>query len=193
VDAKQTTAPQIARSRSRMVIPLLLASAVVLGLGIFFLVRVLGEDVKSGGPLANPPDYRDEATAPADLNAPYSWGLIYLRNQGDDPVHVEALDLGQIPTGLRVLGSYAVPGNAGIGLFSGYAPSRGRPVVGLTIPAKAKYNVVVGLSATARGEHRIPEVRVRYTSGDQTYEATFNQAVVLCAPKADYPECPAPL
>jgi len=29
--------------------------------------------------------------------------------------------------------------------------------------------------------------------GDQKYEATFNQAVVLCAPKADYPECPSPL
>jgi len=191
VDAKQS-APQIARSR--VVIPLLLASAVVLGLGIFFLVRMLGDDVKSGGPLANPPDYRDEARAPVDLNEPISWGLIYLENKGSDPAHVEALDLGQIPSGLRVLGSYAFPGNAGIGLLLGYAPSRGRPVVGLTIPPKATYNVVLGLSATARGRHMIPAVRIRYTSGNQKYEATFNQAVALCAPRADYPDgCPSGL
>jgi hypothetical protein len=173
-----------------MVIPVLLASAVVLGLGIFLFVRVLGDDVKSGRRL-EPPSGHSEATAPADLNEPYSWGLIYLRNQGDDPVHVEALDLGQIPSGLRVLGSYAVPGNAGIGLMPGYAPSRGRPVVGLTIPPKSTYNAVVGLSATAHGEHMIPEVRVRYTSDDQEYEATFSEAVVLCVPRVDYPDgCP---
>ena len=39
----------------------------------------------------------------------------------------------------------------------------------------------------------IPEARVRFTSGGTTYEATFNLAVVLCAPKADYPECPSTL
>jgi hypothetical protein len=39
----------------------------------------------------------------------------------------------------------------------------------------------------------IPDVRVRYESGGQKYEATFQQAVVLCAPKADYKEgCPPP-
>jgi hypothetical protein len=156
----QTSAPQIASSRSRAAISLLLA-AVVLGLGIFFLIWILGDDLNGGGRL-EPPSDRSEATAPVDLNKPFSWGLIYLRNQGDDPVHVEALDLGQIPTGLRVLGSYAVPGNARIGLMPGYAQSRGRPVVGLTIPPKATYNAVVGLSATARGRHMIPEVIVRY-------------------------------
>lgn len=164
----------------------------MLALGIFLLVRMLDDDVKRGGPLANPPGYRNEATAPADLNEPFSWGLIYLENNGDDPVHVEALDLGQIPSGLRVLGSYAVPGNAGIGLLSGFAPNRGRPVAGLTIPPKATYNVVVGLSPTARGRHKIPELHVRYTSGDQKYEATFESAIVLCAPKANYPHgCPS--
>ena len=192
VDATRTGVPQ--RSRSRLVISLLLASAVVLGLGTLFLVRMLGDDVKIGGPLAHPdPDYRDATTAPVALNEPYSWGLIYLDNRGSDPAQVEALDLGQVPSGLRVLGSYAVPGNAGIGLLAGYAPNRGRPVVGLTIPPKATYNVVLGLSAMARGRHMIPAVRIRYTSGNQTYEATFNQAVVLCAPEADYPECPSPL
>lgn len=165
----------------------------MLALGIFFLVRMLGDDVKSGGPLEPAPG-STATTAPVALNEPYSWGLIYLDNEGDDPVHVEALDLGPIPSGLRVLGSYVVPGNAGIGLGSGYVPSRGRPVVGLTIPPKATDNVVVGLSATTRGQHMIPEVRVRYTSGDQKYEATFHESVVLCAPIADYPDgCPSPL
>jgi hypothetical protein len=150
-------------------------------------------ELKTGGPLEPPPG-RTEATVPVDLNEPYSWGLVYLDNSGSDAAQVEALDLGQIPTGLRVLGSYAVPGNAGIGLLSGYAPNSGRPVVGLTIPAKEKYNVVVGLSATAPGRHMISEVRVRYTSGDQEYDATFSDAVVLCAPKVDYPEgCPSSL
>jgi hypothetical protein len=190
VNAKQASAPQIARSRSRVVIPVLLASAVVLGLGIFLLVRALG-DAKSGGRL-EPQSSHTETTVPADLNEPYSWGLIYLRNRGDDPVHVDALDLGQIPSGLRVLGSYAVPGSAGIGLMPGYAPSRGRPVVGLTIPPNTTYNAVVGLSATAHGRHMIPEVIVRYTSGDQEREVTFTDAVVLCAPKVDYPDgCPS--
>jgi hypothetical protein len=184
VDATQTGVPQ--RSRSRLVISLL-ASVVVLALGIFFVVRMLGDNVKSGGPLAHPdPDYRDASTAPVALNEPYSWGLIYLDNRGSDPAQVEALDLGQVPSGLHVLGSYAVPGNAGIGLLAGYASNRGRPVVGLTIPPRETYNVVVGLSATAPGQHAIPLVRVRYSSGNQEYEATFNQAVVLCAPKADY-------
>ncbi len=190
--ARQTSAPQIARSRSRWLILLLLASAVVLALGIFLLVRMPGDDVKSGGRLA-PPEGSAAVATPVDLNAPYSWGLIYLRNEGDNSAHVEALDLGQIPSGLRVLGSYAVPGNAGIGFGEGYHPSDGRPVVGLTIPPKMTYNVVVGLSATARGRHVIPEARVRYASGGTTYEATFNVAVVLCAPKADYPECPSTL
>jgi hypothetical protein len=151
----------------------------------------LADDVKRGGPLEPTPG-RSEATAPVDFNDAYSWGLIYLDNKSDDPAQVEALNLGQIPNGLRVLGSYAVPGNAGIGILPGYTPNRGRPVVGLTIPPRAEYNVVVGLSATARGRHMIPEVRVRYTSGDQKYEARFRQSVVLCAPKVDYTEgCPS--
>jgi hypothetical protein len=193
VRARQTSAPQIARNRNRGLILLLVASAVLVALGIFLLVRMLGDNVKSGGPLAPPEGSAAAVATPVDLNAPYSWGLIYLRNEGDDAAHVEALDLGQIPSGLRVLGSYAVPGNAGIGFGEGYHPSDGRPVVGVTIPPKMTYNVVVGLSATARGRHVIPEARVRYTSGGTTYEATFNLAVVLCAPKADYPECPSTL
>jgi hypothetical protein len=189
VRARQTSAPQITRSRNRGLLPLLLALAVMVA-----GCSVGTSDVKSGGPLAYPdPDYRDASTAPVALNEPYSWGLIYLDNTGSDPAQVEAFDLGQVPSGLHVLGSYAVPGNAGIGLLAGYVPKRGRPVVGLTIPPRETYNVVVGLSATAPGRHVIPQVRVQYASGDQKYEATFNQAVVLCAPKADYPECPSPL
>jgi hypothetical protein len=179
------------RSRRGLLPLLLVLAAMVVGCGC----GVGTSDVKTGGPLAHPdPDYRDASTAPVALNEPYSWGLIYLNNRGSDPAQVEELDLGQVPSGLRVLGSYAVPGNEGIGLLAGYAPNRGRRVVGLTIPPRETYNVVVGLSATAPGRHVIPQVRLRYTSGDQKYEATFNQAVVLCAPKADYKHgCPSSL
>jgi hypothetical protein len=181
--------------RSRGLVLLLLAVLVlVVGLGILFLARALSDGVKSGGPLARPAESRDAVAVPVDLKAPYWWGLIYLRNKGDEPAQVEALDLGQIPAGMRVLGSYATKAGTGpSGFGEGYPPSQGQPVADLVIPSGAVYEVVVGLEATTKGRHVIPDVRVRYESGGQKYEATFQQAVVLCAPKADYKEgCPPP-
>src|SRR4029453_5376228 len=94
--------------RSRGLVLLLLAVLVlVVGLGILFLARALSDGVKSGGPLARPAECRDAVAVPVDLKAPYWWGLIYLRNKGDEPAQVEALDLGQIPAGMPVLVSYA--------------------------------------------------------------------------------------
>src|SRR4029453_12401895 len=100
--------------RSRGLVLLLLAVLVlVVGLGILFLARALSDGVKSGGPRARPAEPPDAGAAPVDLKAPYWWGLIYLRNKGDEPAQVEALDLGQIPAGMRVLGSYATKGGTG--------------------------------------------------------------------------------
>jgi hypothetical protein len=91
--------------RSRELVLLLLAALVlVIGIGILFLARHFGGgDVHKGGPLARPAESRDAVAVPVDLKAPYWWGLIYLRNKGDEPAQVEALDLGQIPAGMRVL------------------------------------------------------------------------------------------
>jgi hypothetical protein len=175
----------------------LLLAAIVLavGIGILFLARQFGgSDIHKGGPLAPAPDYRDAVATPVDLNARYSWGLIFLHNNSDKPAHLEALDLGQVPTGLHILGSYAATElRPAIGFGKGYRPDRGHPVEGLVIPPHGVYEVIVGLSATAQGRHIIPEARVRYESGGQKYEATFKQSVVLCAPKNRYQECPSPL
>jgi len=182
--------------RSRGLVLLLLAALVLaIGIGILFLARQFGaSDVHKGGPLAPAPDYRDAVATPVDLKAPYSWGLIFLHNNSNKPAHLEALDLGQVPTGLDVLGSYAVEGpGPAIGFGKGYRPLRGRPIEGLVIPPHAVYEVVVGLAATTKGRYMIPDVRVRYESGGQKYEATFKQSVVLCAPKNRYQECPSPL
>jgi hypothetical protein len=167
-----------------------------LGLGAFSLVRFFGGGgLHNGGPLAPREGSSVAVTGPVDVHTPYSWGLIHLHNAGGDPAHLEALDLGRIPRGLRVLGSYAVPGNAGIGLIPKFEPSKGQSVVGLTIPPETTYNIVVGLSATTQGRHLIPNVRVRYTSGGRSYEATFQTAIALCAPKAESMkrDCPSPL
>ncbi len=170
----------------------------MLGLGAFFLVRFVGGGgLHNGGPLAPRAGYTDAVAVPVDVKTPYSWGLIYLDNRGnDDTAHVVAFDLGQVPPGLRVLGSYAQdPFGHSIGVLPGYDPSNGPPVEGLDIPAHGIYEVIVGLSATTQGRHLIPDVRVRYTSGGTRYEATFDQAIVLCAPKAEYMKkgCPSPL
>jgi hypothetical protein len=166
-----------------------------IGIGILFLARHFGtSDVHNGGPLAPAPDYRDAVATPVDLNVPYSWGLIFLHNNSSEPAHLDALDLGEVPPGLHVLGSYAVAGpGPAIGFGKGYRPLRGHPIEGLVVPPRAVYEVVVGLAATAEGRHMIPDVRVRYESSGQMYEATFNQSVVLCAPKERYQECPSPL
>ena len=89
----------------------LLLAALAIGLGSFLLVRMSDGGVKSGGPLARPAAARDAVAVPVVLNAPYWWGQIYLDNKGNESVQVESLDLGQIPAGMSVLGSYAI--NAG--------------------------------------------------------------------------------
>jgi hypothetical protein len=178
--------------RSSWRIPLLLALALVVALGLFLLVRALtGDDVQAGGPLTLTPDYHDQVTAPVVIGRPYSWGQIFLHNKGDKPVRVEAFELDQVPSGLRVLGTYAQPSPEGraIGFYYGYKPSLGRPLVGLVIPPKDIVEVVVGLAAQGKGRMKIPGARFRYVSDGKTYEATFNQAVVVCAPKAHYEAC----
>ncbi len=46
---------------------------------------------------------------------------------------------------------------------------------------------MVGLRVDAPGRYRIDGVRVRYHDALQRYVATFDQAIVLCAPAARYP------
>ena len=168
--------------------------ALGLALGAVFLARTRGDGVHSGGPLAPREGYSDAVATPVDLKTPYSWGLVYLRNKGNEGARVVALDLGEVPPGVRILGSYAQnPLGRSIGFMPGFRPTNGEPVVGLDIPPHAIYELVVGLSATRQGRHVIPDVRVRYTSGGETYVATFKQSVVLCAPKNRYTECPSPL
>ena len=151
---------------------------------------MLGDDVKSGGPLAPPEGSAAGFATPVDLNAPYSWGLIYLQNEGNESAHVEALDLEQILKRAARARLVRGSGQRRDWLREGYHPSDGRPVVGVTIPPKMTYNVVVGLSATARGRHVIPEARVRYTSGGTTYEATFSVAVALRCAEGGLPGMP---
>jgi hypothetical protein len=183
--------------RSREIIPLLLVAALMIALGIFFLVRMLANGrIHEGGPLAPPPDHRDAVATPVRVNTPYSWGLLFVTNQSGDPAQLETLDLGQVPLGLRVLGSYVIDPTKGgtIGFLHGYEASKGRPVAQAVIPPKATYEIIVGLSATANGRHVISQAKIRYTSGGRKYEATFHQAVVLCAPIKDYQDgCPSPL
>jgi hypothetical protein len=184
--------------RSRGLVPLLLASLGVIAVGIFFLVRVLGggEDVHEGGPLALPAGARAELAYAVDLKAPYSWGLIFLDyRKNDESVHVEAFDLIQSPSGLTVLGSYAVqPGRTGtIGFIKGYNPKGGSAVEGLDIPPRSMYEVVVGLKAPTKGRYAIQSAHVRYTSGGTTYQTTLRSAISMCAPTAAYPDgCPWP-
>lgn len=173
---------------------LLLLAALAIGLGSFLLVRMFDGGVKSGGPLARPAEARDAVAVPVVLNAPYWWGQIYLDNKGNESVQVESLDLGQIPAGMSVLGSYAINAGTGpSGFGEGYPPSQGQPLEGLVIPPGAVYEVIVGLKATTNGRTVIPDEIVRYESGGQTYETSLRHAVALCAPKAAYPECPSTL
>src|SRR6185503_6119716 len=90
-------------------------------------------------------------------HASYWWGQIYLDNKGNESVQVESLDLGQIPAGMSVLGSYAIKAGTGpSGFGEGYPPSQGQPVEGLVIPPGAVYEVIVGLKATTTGRTVIP-------------------------------------
>jgi hypothetical protein len=176
-------------------IGLLLFAALGIGLGIFLLVRMSdGGGVKSGGPLARPGESRDAVAVPVVLNAPYWWGQIYLDNKGNESVEVESLDLGQIPAGMSVLGSYAIKAGTGpSGFGEGYPPSNGQPVEGLVIPPGAVYEVIVGLKATTNGRTVIPNEIVMYKSGGQKYQTALRHAVALCAPKGSYHECPSPI
>ena len=143
----------------------------------------------TGGPLALPPGTRSHGTFPVELGRPYSWGEVLLRNEGRLAVTLDDVELIRPSPGLVILDVRVVqPMSRLIGFLAGWEQSGFEPEEALIGPGRSnERELVVGLRVDAPGRYRIDGVRVRYHDALERYAATFDQAIVLCAPAARYP------
>jgi hypothetical protein len=181
------------RSRLRILLGLLAAAIVAAGALVWAGSR---SDVVAGGPLAYPEDYHDTLGFTVHLRAPYSWGLVVLRNKGDRPAVVQRITLVDQSGSLKVVGLYAVSEDTpeAVGFAPGFDPGRGRTVEGLVVPPGAGhgFQVVFGLEVDTKGVSGFRSVRVEYEVGKTRYAATLDHSVALCAPVEQYDDCPGP-
>ena len=143
----------------------------------------------AGGPLALPPGTRSHGTFPVELGRPYSWGEVLFRNEGRLAVTLDDVELIRPSPGLVILDVRVVQPMARlIGFLAGWERSGLEPEGALIGPGRTnEHELVVGLRVDAPGRYRIDGVRVRYHDALERYVATFDQAIVLCAPAARYP------
>jgi hypothetical protein len=179
-------------SRRRTAVGLAAAAILIGGIAAWALTRA---EVVQGGPLAHPRGYRDSVEFTVPLRTPYSWGLVILRNNGDDEATVERVTAVDPKGSMRIVGLYAVSERApdAVGFAPGFDPELGRGVEGLVVPpGRGKgYQLVFGVQADRSGISSFRAIRVEYRVGDTRYAATFDQAVVLCAPVERYETCPS--
>jgi hypothetical protein len=142
----------------------------------------------AGGPLASPPGTRSNGAFPVELGRPYSWGEVLLRNEGRLAVTLDAIELIRASPDLVILDVRVVRPTSGlIGFLAGWERSGVEPEGTLVGAGRTnERELVVGLRVDAAGRYRIDGVRVRYHDALQRYVATFDQAIVLCAPAARY-------
>jgi hypothetical protein len=174
--------------------PLLLALGVaaILVVGIAACLR-MGDGRVSGGPLEPPPGFKGSTEFTVHLDRPYSWGLVFLTNKGDEDAVVTRVEPLDLRGAMTIVGVYATSSEGpSIGFEPGWDSSLGRPAEGLVVPPGKSngYQLVFGVQADGQGISSVRAVRVEYRVGDTEYETTFEQAVVLCAPIEQYDTCP---
>jgi hypothetical protein len=142
----------------------------------------------AGGPLAYAPGTKSNGAFPVELGRPYSWGEVLLRNEGRLAVTLDAIELIRASPDLVILDVRVVRPTSGlIGFLAGWERSGVEPEGTLVGAGRTnERELVVGLRVDAAGRYRIDGVRVRYHDALQRYVATFDQAIVLCAPAARY-------
>lgn len=148
--------------------------------------------IRKGGPLALPKEFSDAVGAPIRLGVAYSWGGVYLSNNGSKTATADEITLIGKPREIRVTGMYVVrlpSSKASIGFLEGYSGA-GPAVRNLDILPGASYQVVIGVRVDKPGRYLVSAVHVRYHVGDVQYEDTFQQKLRLCAPLPAYEHCP---
>jgi hypothetical protein len=181
------------RSRHRVLLVLVLLTAILGGIAVWALSR---PDVVEGGPLAYAKGYSDRLAFTVPLDTAYSWGLAILRNSGETDVIVERVTLVDETGTIRVVGIRAVPETAAdaVGFAPGFDSSAGGSVDGLVVPPGRGngFQLVFGLAVDRPGISGFRGLRVEYRVGDTRFATTLRHVVVLCAPVEQYDECPGP-
>ena len=155
---------------------------------------------RSGGPLACRECGRTATGAPVRVGQLVSMGPLRLRNQGEETVTVERVELIDIDPGLDVVGMVVVEPDGRhplVGGDHGYPPREPggitHPVSGYRLPparSRADFvQILVGLRLSARGRAGARKIAVDYRVGRVPYRAIFDHAMWLCADRKADEQC----
>ena len=157
---------------------------------------------RDGGPLACP--HRGEcgrsATGgPVNVGASASLGPLALRNEGDETVTVERVELLGVDPGLELIGMLVVKPDGRhplVGSSRGYPPPEPggstHAVRGYQLaPAKSNADyiqILFGLRLRSPGRAGARRIAVDYSAGDVPYRAYFDHSMWLCTHRVDRTE-----
>ena len=168
--------------RRRRAVGLLVPAALALAA---FAYGVRTPAALPGGPFGDYGDGANLVAMPADVGEPVSLGAMPLRNRGDVPVEIRAVELvGQEPA-VRFVGALVSRGPAGIGGVPGFPPEpdrHRRPRFEPAVGARPEPGEFVELVVTEPGAHGFDDVAVRYRARGLPYGIAMGLGGRVCAP-----------
>jgi len=133
------------------------------------------------GPLAWSPGRVWKSSLTIDVGRPFSYGMLEVENQGSDPAVLQRLSLLD-NDGIVVIGTYAVHGNAEVGLIRSWRPDHKAQVAGAVIPPHATLTIVLGLKVVEPGRHLFRGVQLDYRTGGASYGDVYGLSLAACTP-----------
>jgi hypothetical protein len=174
----------------------------VLAAGAFVVAAFVTGDpetVRSGGPLRPPAVYPGQGvSASMRLGQPLSVGLLTIENRGDATAEIQRVALVGRGPHLRLVGAVVVPdGDSSIGSQRGFPPpvapltlrSEPEEAVGAHVAPGRAVEMIIGVAATRRGDHRFSAVAIEYRVGGDRYRTVYPVSTKLCVPYSR--NCPA--
>ncbi len=180
------------------------ALSIVAVLSVVFLteLRSSGAGRRAGGPLACPRDEcgRSATGGPVNVGSSASFGPLTLRNDTDEPMTLERVELLDVDPGLQLIGVIVVEPDGRhplVGSARGYPPSQPggttRRVQGYRLePAESNADfvqILVGLRLRASHRAGARKIAVDYRVGEAQYRAIFDHSMWLCPNPPDPNGC----
>jgi hypothetical protein len=137
---------------------------------------------------------RGSICAPARLGQPVAFGIEQFTNYGHATLVLDSVALHH-PRNERLIGSFAVPGDWVIGTvywpphYSGIPPTwkDRQPVHGFKLAPGKKFNMVLGVTATATGQATSQGMLVYYHDSAGSYVTSDGYAMIIAVNKSRCP------
>jgi len=155
---------------------------------------------RAGGPLACTDCGRSATGVPVGIWQPVSVGPVILRNETNEPVRLERVELLDVDPGLQLIGGFVVEPDGHhplVGAQRGFPPiepgGRTRPIRNYELaPAESRddfVQVLLGVRLTRPGRAGARRIAVEYRAGGTSYRAVFEHSLWLCTDPSDRRRC----